>query len=128
MLVRNMAAPEHLKQLLEKMPNLKPDYQVMLLANLAQVPKAQVPKAQVPKTTALSYIKTAAKAQDQDVRMAALSALGVWGDASCVELLASSASVGPSEIKRTARDSLYQISGEGVDEEIVRLIRDTKEL
>jgi hypothetical protein len=57
------------------------------------------------------------------VRSAALRALAVLGDTSCVEILASAAT--DSAVQDIARESLYRMSGPGVDDEVVRLIKAT---
>jgi HEAT repeat protein len=61
----------------------------------------------------------ATKSQEKMVRIAALKALENVGDASTVELLARHAAGTQGEEQRTARNSLWDLHGEGVDQSIL---------
>jgi len=104
-----------IKQVGEKMADLSEPDQVRMLASMAQGANP----------AALPYVKSAAKNRDQSVRAGALKAIAVLGDRSCVAILANAAT--DSDMQRTARESLYRMSGPGVDDEILRLIKESNE-
>ncbi len=72
---------------------------------------------------AMSVVVKATGNDDRDVRIAALAALGSIGSKSSVDKLASVASKTRGAEQEAARDSLYHISGTGVDKRILKGIK-----
>jgi HEAT repeat protein len=73
---------------------------------------------------ALPAITSAAKSADAEVRKAALQAVGKLGNASCVGLLVQAAQRGSSNEQKTAAlNSLVDLQGAGVDNEIVKAVQ-----
>jgi len=91
------------KALAEQLENLGADAQIVLLSAL----EARGDK------TAAPIVAKAAASDNGPVRLAAIEALAVLGDATNVELLAT-ASVAGDETGRGAMDSLNRLSGDGV--------------
>lgn len=114
-LVARLDNAGQISQVGEKMSGLSGADQVRMLASMSQAAHP----------AALPYVKKAARSRDMSVRDGALRAIAVLGDVSCVQILANAAT--NSQTQRTARESLYRVSGPGVDDEIVRLIKDSDE-
>ncbi len=112
-LVRKMPA-DATHTIAAELPNLSPAGQVQLLAALAARKDASV----------LPLVVAAAKAPDQQVRLAALNTLASLGDASTVTLLAQTAAETNGAEQQAARECLYSLKSPGVNETIVELIAD----
>jgi HEAT repeat protein len=72
-------------------------------------------------TAALGAISNAAKSDDADVQLAALSALGRLGNADTAEVLLDLAATSDGEVQRTARASLKTIPGQQVNVAILKI-------
>jgi HEAT repeat protein len=91
------------KALAEQLGGLSPDAQVVLLSSL----EGRGDK------TAAPYVAKAVKSNSEPVRLAAINALAVLGDASNVELLAKASAAG-GKTSRAAMDSLGRLPGQDV--------------
>ena len=111
-LVRQISATEATQAATAELPNLSAAAQVQLLSALADRKDP----------AALPVVVTAAKAKDEEVRIAALKALASLGYASTAILLAQTAAVTDGAERQTARESLYSLNSPGVNEAIVELI------
>ncbi len=74
-------------------------------------------------TTALPAATKAATSPDAGVQRAALTALGSLGDATTVSTLAGFAEGADAQEKKIILDSLSRLQGEGVDEEMIVVLR-----
>ncbi|MBN2138380.1 MAG: HEAT repeat domain-containing protein [Sedimentisphaerales bacterium] len=108
-MVKEMQGPEVTAALAKELPGLSAASQVQLLAVLGDRGDA----------VALGAVVEATKAGDGSVRAAALRALGQLGDASTAVLLAEAAADSKGDECKAARESLYRLRGEGVDEAII---------
>ena len=108
-MVKDMPGAEVTKALAAELPNLSPTSQVQLLSALGDRGDA----------AALPAVVTAARAEDQSVRIAALRALGQLGDDTTVTLLAGAAAGARGAEQKAARDSLYRLRGPKVDQVIL---------
>lgn len=72
-----------------------------------------------PETVVLPAIVKAAGSGENEVRLAAIDALGRVGDASCLDVLLKSAADANAELAQAARESLAELPGEKVDAQIV---------
>ncbi len=108
-MVREMPGTEVTKALIKELPSLSPAAQMQLLSALADRGDR----------TALPAVITATKAEEPSVRIAALKALGQLGDASSVTLLAQTAASRSGEEQKAARESLYRLRGQKIDEAIL---------
>ena len=108
-MVRELPGAEITKALVKELPNLSPAAQIQLLSALADRGDR----------TALPAVISATKAKEPAVRIAALKALGQLGDASTVALLAQTAADSKAEEQKAARESLYRLRGQKVDEAIL---------
>jgi HEAT repeat protein len=97
------------KRFVELLPKLTPDAQARLIDSLG----TRADK------TARSAIVEMLKSPEEQVRTAALRALGFLGQADDVPLMAQSLTAGGDAEKTAAKRSLEQIRAEGVDEKIV---------
>jgi len=111
-LVRQIPGTEATQAVAAELPNLSVAGQVQLLSALANRGDP----------IALPVVVTAAKAEDEAIRIAALKALASLGDASTVILLAQTAAVTNELERRTARQSLYRLSSPMVNRTIVERI------
>jgi len=108
-MVKDMPGAEVTKALAAELPGLSPTSQVQLLSALGDRGDA----------AALPAVVTAASAEDQSVRIAALRALGQLGDDTTVALLARAAASARGAEQKAARDSLYRLRGPKVDQVIL---------
>ncbi len=108
-MVKDMPGAEVTKALAAELPGLSPTSQVQLLSALGDRGDAAGRPAVV----------TAAGAEDQSVRIAALRALGQLGDDTTVGLLAQAAAGARGAEQKAARDSLYRLRGPKVDQVIL---------
>ena len=108
-LVRDIPGEQVTKALAKELPNLSARGQVQLLSALAD----RGDKA------ALPAVVTAAKAEDESVRIAALKAIGELGDAGSVKLLATAAAKSRGDEQKAAQESLYRLSGPDVDKTVL---------
>jgi type 1 glutamine amidotransferase len=112
-LVREIPGTKTIRAVAVQLPNLSVAGQVQMLAVLADRADPAV----------LPTVVTAAKVRDKSVRIAALSALGKMGDASCVILLAKTAAKTKGVEQDTARESLYRLRGLKINETILAHIQ-----
>ncbi len=96
------------KALAEQLENLGPDAQIVLIGAL----EARGDK------TAAPVVAKAVASNNESIRLAAIEALAVLGDAANVELLAA-ASVAGDETGRRAMDSLNRLSDDGVAKALI---------
>jgi len=94
----------------EQMPDLSPNARMIVLtALLARRDKAAAP-----------VVLKSAASDDPAVCLAAIEALAVLGDASCVKLVATKAAAG-GDVGRAASATLQRIGGKGVSEALIGL-------
>ena len=115
-MVKDMAGAEVTGALVKELPGLPAASQVQLLAVLGDRGDAAT----------LGAVVAAVKAADASVREAALKAVGQLGDSSSVMLLAETAAGVTGGEQKAARESLYRLRGEGVDEAILNGIGNAK--
>lgn len=91
-------------------------------SDLGSEPQAILVKALVDRgdRLALPAVTKQIESTNEAVRAAALEGLGVFGDASSVSVLVSTAAGNDGEIRRMARQSLTRLPGEGVDAELMK--------
>jgi len=106
-----MPGPAATKAVAAKLASMPPDGQVLLLDVLT----ARKDVVAAPQVTAL------VGSRDEPVRIAAIRALAVLGDASSVPVLAKAVAAGGA-VGDAALDSLNRLKGEGVGEAISRLL------
>jgi len=111
-LAREVPGKAATEALTAQLPALSPNAQVVLLAALS----ARGDKTAAPAVT------TAARNANEDVRTAAVQALGILGDATSVELLAKAAAAG-GRIGQVAADSLRVLGGENVDAAMAKVMK-----
>jgi HEAT repeat protein len=104
-----------LDKIAEELPRLERVHQIQLLAALAEKGDRSI----------LPAIVEAARSEDPDVCTAAVQALAFLGDASTVGMLARMAAV-EGTTGEAARESLYRMHGENVDEEILKMLADAE--
>ena len=98
-----------LKAVCHILPELPIDNQAQLLTVLARFQRPEV----------LTVVKEAVKSQEKRVRIAALAALGSLGDASLVNFFSLYAAESTGIEQSTARNSLGNLKGEGVDQAVL---------
>lgn len=103
--VRKLNEAAAIKEIANELGNLPPACKVQLIAALADCGKPE----------ALTAVLAAAADPEMDVRLAALKALPVLGNASIVIPLAKQAAVAQGNEAEAARDSLNRLRGEAVD-------------
>jgi HEAT repeat protein len=108
-MVKDMPGEEVTKALAAELPNLSAKSQVQLISALGDRGDAAARPAVV----------TAAKSGNQSVRIAALRALGQLGNETTVTLLAQAAANATGAEQKAARDSLYRLRGEKVNQVIL---------
>jgi HEAT repeat protein len=111
-LVRDIPGREITEALAKHLPNLPPAGQVQLLSAFADRADA----------AALPAVIKASDSADESVRIAALKAVGQLGDASSVSLLSGRAAQTSGEEQKAARESLYRLRGQQVDQAILAAI------
>jgi len=111
-LVRDIPGKEITEALAKELPNLPAAGQVQLLSAFADRADA----------TALPAVIKASQSADESVRIAALKAVGQLGDASSVSLLSGRAAQSSGEEQKAARESLYRLRGQQVDQAILAAI------
>ncbi len=116
-MVRDVFDSPTIQEVCKSLHGLPEDSQVQLLEVLSHYPEKGV----------RGSVVNATKSEERTVRIAALKALESIGDSSTVELLARHAAGAQGEEQRTARNSLWGLDGEGVDQIILlALIKLTK--
>jgi len=98
-----------LKAVCDILPELPKENQAQLLMVLSRFQRPEV----------LSVVKEAVKSQEKRVRIAALEALCSLGDASMVSFFSLYAAESTGIEQSTARNSLWNLKGEGVDQAIL---------
>ena len=111
-LVRDIPGREITEALAKHLPNLPAAGQVQLLSAFADRADA----------AALPAVIKASDSADESVRIAALKAVGQLGDASSVSLLSGRAAQTSGEEQKAARESLYRLRGQQVDQAILAAI------
>ncbi len=108
-MVRDVFDGATIQDVCETLPSLPEESQVQLLEVLSHYREKPV----------LDSVVRAIKREEKNVRIAALKALENVGDPFTVELLARHAAGTQGEEQRIARNSLWGLSGEGVDQAIL---------
>jgi type 1 glutamine amidotransferase/HEAT repeat protein len=111
-LVRELPAGQDITPITRQLPRLIPERQALLLSALADTSDAK----------ALPAVTSAAESPDEQVRIAALEAIGKLGGAADVTLLARKAATAKDQEQLAARSSLYQLKGITVDSTILDLM------
>ncbi len=111
-MVKDLKGPNVTEALCRELPSLPPSAQVPLIGALADRGDP----------AALTAIKAILNSEDTHVQRAALAAIGVLGDASCVMLLSTTAASKDAAWQQIARESLYRLNGEQVDQAILEQI------
>jgi HEAT repeat protein len=111
-LVRDIPGREITEALAKHLPNLPAAGQVQLLSAFADRADA----------AALPAVIKASDSADESVRIAALKAVGQLGDASSVSLLSGRAAQTSGDEQKAARESLYRLRGQQVDQAILAAI------
>jgi len=111
-LVRDIPGKEITEALAKQLPNLPGAGQVQLLSALAD--RGDV--------VALPAVIRMIGSADESVRIAAIKAVGQLGNASSVSLLSSRAAQTTGEEQKAARESLYRLRGQQVDQAILAAI------
>ena len=114
--LRDVADTDAIKAAAGQLPNLAMAQQVQMLAVLAECGKP----------AALPAVLAAAKHADQQVRIAALNAIGVLGDASTVDLLVETAAGAKGDEQKAAQDSLYRLRGADIDRAILSKLNEAE--
>jgi HEAT repeat protein len=107
--IKDVIRPEAVDPLCKLLPSLSENVQIKLLSALAGYPRDKV----------LKSVLESARSNSAEVRIAALQALQVLGDADSVTFLAETASKARGTEQTTAREALALIKGRGVDDTIV---------
>lgn len=108
-MVRGVFDRATIQDVCETLAGLPENSQVQLLEILSHYREKPV----------LGSVVKATKSEEKMVRMAALKALESVGDPSCVELLARHSAGAQGKEQRTARNSLWGLHAEGVDQTIL---------
>ncbi|MCP4453712.1 MAG: hypothetical protein GY809_19805, partial [Planctomycetes bacterium] len=117
-LVARLKDPAQIARVAGRMNVLSESDQVLLLSALSRTRQK----------AALDMVKQTVASEQEAVQVAALTALGKLGDASCVELLAQHAGRRASRaIQSAARASLNELYSDEVNGEIVRLLAQTRD-
>jgi len=107
--VRRMPGTEKTKEFAKQLPKMSPEGQVRLISALADRGDK----------VALPAVEKAAKSEDAEVRAAAMAAMARVGDASSVVFLANAAVEAGGRDREAIRRSLYNLTGEDVDQQII---------
>jgi type 1 glutamine amidotransferase/HEAT repeat protein len=111
-LVSAVDGPAQRKKVAEYLTKVPEAGRVAMLASLARTGDR----------TILPLVMSAAQTEKGPVQIAAVQALASLGDASTVGFLASTAGASDGELRDTARDSLVQLRGDGVDQQILKAV------
>ncbi len=111
---RELAGGKVTEALAAELPQVSPERQVQLLMVLADRGD----------TAALPVVLQAAKSDSEEVRRMAVRALGYLGNASCVPMLLEMALSEDASLAPVALSVLADVSGEGVDDDIVARLAD----
>lgn len=113
--VSRLSRIDNLKEIVNELPNLASIHQIQLIAGLAERGDRSF----------LKPVVDATASDDVSVRIAAFRALASLGDASSVELLSRIATQGGTEAD-AARESLYLLRGEEVNQAIITKMTDAE--
>jgi HEAT repeat protein len=109
--IKDPSAPGRFSSML---PKVSTDTQVMMIGALAECQS----KATLP------AIRSALSSPNHEVKLAAIKALGIAGDASCVKALSEFLSgTSPEVLKKEATGSLERLRGDGVNTEIIACLK-----
>jgi HEAT repeat protein len=112
--LKDVAKTDIIKAAAEQLPNLEAVQQSQLISALADCGDK----------AALPAVQAAVKNSNDFVRVAALKAVGILGDASCVDMLVMTASSSGGEEQKAAQESLYRLKGVDVDGAILKKLPD----
>ncbi len=115
-LLRDVANTEMIKAVAPMLDDLSLTSRVQLLSALADCGDK----------AALDAVVAEVQSQEPASRIAALTALGTLGGASNVDMLVDIAATATGDEQQAARDSLYRLRGEDVDQAIVQKIPDAQ--
>lgn len=108
--LRDVAKTDVVKAAAEQLPNLAATQQIQMLTALADCKDR----------AALPAVLTAAKSSDEQIRIAALNALGILGDPETVDVLVKAAVATKGNEQKAAQESLYRLQGADIDQVILR--------
>jgi HEAT repeat protein len=108
--LKEVSKTDVIKAAAEQLPGMAIEQQIQLLATLAECGDR----------VAMPAVLKAAKSADEQVRVAAINALGALGDASTVDMLVGTAVAAGSSEQRAAQESLYRLRGTDVDQAILK--------
>jgi HEAT repeat protein len=111
-LIKDLPKPVNLQSFAEEFDQLEAKHKVQLLTAFADVGGRSVQ----------STVKSAVQDENTNVRIAALNALKVLGDANSVMTLARTAADKRDEEREAARESLYRLSAPNVNQTIIKNI------
>jgi HEAT repeat protein len=94
------------------LPQLQAEEQVQLLAALAGRKESSAREVMI----------SSVESDNDEVRIAALKALGINGDAGVVPILAAAAASGSGTEREVAREALYRLNAREVEDFIIRLL------
>ncbi|MFC1724571.1 HEAT repeat domain-containing protein [candidate division KSB1 bacterium] len=112
--IRELPDNTDLKKVIEECPNLSDQSQIQLLSVFADRNE----------TSARQAVISAAGHRNENVRLAALKAVADVGNESDISLLARAAAGERGKVRDAARESLYLLRGESVNQKIILQIRD----
>ena len=114
-LAHDVTGPETTQQLLTHLESAPPTRQVLLLHVLGDRGDP----------SALPAVLTAVRSDNDDIRLAATRVLGTLGDRSVLPILLQAAVSGDASLEETARDSLAELPGAGVDDELSKRLAES---
>ncbi len=115
--LKDVAKTDVIKAAAEQLANLEAEQQAQLVTALADCGDK----------VALHAVLAATKNSHNYVRVAALRAMGVLGDLSCVDILVGAAVSSGGDEQKAAQESLYRLKGSDVDEAILNKIPDAEQ-
>jgi type 1 glutamine amidotransferase/HEAT repeat protein len=110
--LREIPGEQIVQAVIKELPSLSVTGQIQLLAALGDRGDA----------SALGVVIDSTKSSEADVRVAAWGAVAALGDASSVDLLAKAAATAKGPEQEAARQGLYRLRGDGVDQKILTSI------
>jgi len=108
-LLSKMPGSKIMQSLIQELPGLPPSGQVQLLPALAKRGDAE----------ALPAVIRQLRSSSAEVRIAAMEAIEMLGNETVVPLLALAAAVNTGEEQQAARESLYRLRGDKIDQAII---------
>ena len=114
-LVREIPYDQDVTPIIKAIPNFTTEQQVQLISSLAGRKDAVVVKA----------FNDAIKSENNELKIAGLKALKLSGDKNSIIVFAKTAAESKGNVRVAAREGLYQINADGVNEEILNQIAAT---